>query len=299
MNIKELTSKFNFLSWEHRKKSQPKTIEFINEYSNQSDLRLACTQLSISTSEQKKLIKDWSLFLSNNNNITSLFFYSKVSQDLLNSATKMDKLDSLFIKWSGKEITDYEVLKNLPNLKRLYIGAGTTLKNLTSLKYLNQLEWLEIHEQKNMISLSGIETLSSLKGLIISGGIYGKQKIDDLIPLSNLHKLEYLGISSTFALSKNLSPICSLQNLTYLDLPIYYEMNEYAKIVNCLPNCNHGIKAYRETDIKCDKCKTGNKVYPMNKGSRQICTHCDKDKLEALNSKFEIMVKQLKASTIL
>ena len=199
----------------------------------------------------------------------------------------MGNLDSLFIKWSGNRINDFENLKELKALRRLYLGNSTQIYDLNFLKSLSNLEWLEINEQPNMKKIDGIGLVTNLKGLIITGGIKGKQKIENIEQLKSLKKLQYLKLASTYIETEDLSPICDLKFLKYLDLPIYYPMEEYAKIAASLPNCNHGILAYRETGYKCSKCKNGIKVKPMMKNSREICLSCDSEKVDKLINDFD------------
>ncbi len=161
---------------------------------------------------------------------------------------------------------------------------------MSVLKTLKGLEWLEIHELKNLTELDGIELAYDLKGLIISGGMFGKQKLKDFIPLTNLKELRYLKLSSTYAISEDLSPLCKLKSLEYLDLPIYYPMTEYVKIYKSLPNCDHGIKAYRETGLQCLKCSSKT-VTPMKKGGKEFCPKCHEEKFIKLNQEFESLIK--------
>lgn len=281
-------SKYNFMSWEHRNPIQPETISHPNELKEgQLDLRLAITQLNISSSDQKKLIDEWCSILPKLSSVKHIFFYSRINQKILDSVSKMEQLESVFIKWSGNSIKSYQSLEKLKSIKRLYLGNSTTLEELSFLNALDKLAWIEIHEQKNLKSLEGFENLKNLQGFIMSGGIHGKQKIESLEPLKGLIQLKYLGIASTYVESENLNPISGMINLEYLDLPIYYPMEEFAHIANALPNCDHGLKAYRENGFTCSNCNKESMVNPMNKRSRQLCLNCDIDKIKELELKFE------------
>lgn len=281
-------SPYDFISWEHRNPIQPNTISYPTEIKeNQTELRLSITQLNITPIEQKKLTEEWCNLFPKLRSVKQIFFYSKVNQKIFDSVCQMPQLEALFIKWSANSITTFNKIENLNLLRRLYIGSSTKLLDLKFLKNQDKLQWFEVHEQKNMNSLDGFEKLINLKGFIMSGGIHGKQKIDNISPLNNLHKLKYLGLASTYIESEDLSPICKLENLEYLDLPIYYPMKEFAKVSKSLPNCDHGLKAYRKNGNSCTKCNKETMVYPMNKRSRQLCLNCNTKKINELEIEFQ------------
>ncbi|WP_028972514.1 hypothetical protein [Spirochaeta cellobiosiphila] len=278
---------FNFLSWEHRKENPPQNISYTKQLTNNEiDLRLVITQLNLSTGKQKKLNDEWAEILPYLNNVKQLFLYSSVPQKIFDAITRMTNLEGLFVKWSGNRIRNFENISKLKSLKRLYLGSSTQTSDLKFIRNLSNLEWLEIHEQKNLHSIEGIESILNLKGFILSGGINGKQKINDIEPIKYLHELEYLGLPSTYIESEKLNPICNLKKLKYLNLPIYYPMKQYARIAAYIPNCDHGINAYRETGYKCTKCKTGVRVKPMRKNSKELCLNCDNIKIGVIIKEF-------------
>lgn len=281
---------YDFLSWEHHKPVQPKNITYPDELTPEIvDLRLAITQLNLSKSKQDHLLNEWVELLPTLKKVRQLFFYSAVPQKIFDAVSQMEWLDSLFIKWSGNRIETFEQLCNIKSLRRLYIGNSTKTKDLQFLNGLDNLEWLEINDQPCLKVIDGIEKAHNLKGVILAGGMNRRQKIKDIEPLRHLPKLRYLSLESTFIESENLGPICSIKDLEYLDIPIYYPMKEYAKIAASLPECDHGSNAYRETGFNCSKCRNGIMVKPMKKNSRDICLSCEKDKVEKLILEFDAL----------
>ncbi len=283
-------TKEQFLSWEHGKNELPPTIRYSSEYQGQDDLRIACTQLGISQTKQKKVVQEWIELLPSLKHVKHLWFYSRVPQELFNSATEMPQLRSLFLKWSGNGVTDLENIGKLELLERLYIGSCTQIETLNSLKGLSELKWLEMHELKKINDITGISALTNLIGLIFTGGMFGKQCLDNIAPIAKLSNLEYLDFYRLKVESGDISPITQLKALKYLNIPIYYPMNEYAKIYAALPNCDHGIYAYRKTGEKCEKCESGELVLPMDKGKRALCTVCKPDKIKKLIEVFSSAV---------
>ena len=288
--FQKVKTDYGFLTWDWRfgGDKSTKTINYVSEYDGSEKLNLACTQLDLPAKRKKEVIQEWCEFLPTLGNLNRLCFFSKVNQDLFDAACQIENLDSLFIKWSG--IENFENIERLTKLRRLYISTSTHFENLSFIKSIKSIEWLELHELKNLKELDGIEFAENLKGFIISGGMFGKQKLKDFEPLSNLLDLEYLGLSSTYIQSEDLSPLCQLKKLKYLDLPVYYPMLEYAKIFKHLPNCDHGIQAFRETSFDCKNC--GSKtVIPMKKGGREFCPKCNPQKLIDLKQEFDSVLK--------
>ncbi|MBA6231431.1 MULTISPECIES: leucine-rich repeat domain-containing protein [unclassified Colwellia] len=274
-----------FLSWEHRKEC-PKTISYPSEYEGQTDLRIACTQLNITPSQQKKLVDEWAELIPKLTNIEHVWFYSRVPQKLINSVSRLPNLRSLFIKWSGNGITDLVKLGDLKSLERLYIGSCTQVETLDCLKNLTNLKWLEMHELKKINDITAVKELSNLIGLTFTGGMFGKQSLTNIEPISHLSKLEFLDLHRLKVESGDISAITQLQNLKYLDLPIYYPLSEFARIYAFLPNCDHDIYAYRKTGEICVKCMKGEMVQPMAKNKRPICTICGELKVKKLEDEF-------------
>jgi|TARA_B110000211_G_scaffold740_1_gene854 hypothetical protein len=278
-----------FLSWEHRKEC-PKTINFPSEYEGQSDLRIACTQLNLSASKQKKLVDEWATLIPTLTHVEHIWFYSRVPQRLLDSVSRLPKLRSLFIKWSGNGITDLVNVGDLKSLERLYIGSCTQLETLESLKKLKNLKWLELHELKKINDISAIKNLNNLVGLTFTGGMFGKQSLSSIDAISHLTNLEFLDLHRLKVESEDVSAISKLKRLKYLDLPIYYPLSEFARIYASLPNCDHDIYAFRKTNEICVKCMKGEMVLPMAKNKRQICTVCSELKVKKLENEFLSLV---------
>ncbi|WP_133471864.1 leucine-rich repeat domain-containing protein [Paraglaciecola marina] len=274
-----------FLSWEHRKEC-PKTINFPSEYEGQSDLRIACTQLNLSASKQKKLVNEWAALIPTLTHVEHIWFYSRVPQRLLDSVSRLPKLRSLFIKWSGNGITDLVKVGDLKSLERLYIGSCTQLETLESLKKLKNLKWLELHELKKINDISAIKNVNNLVGLTFTGGMFGKQYLKSIEAISHLTNLEFLDLHRLKVESEDVSAISKLKKLKYLDLPIYYPLSEFARIYAALPNCDHDIYAFRKTNEICVKCMKGEMVLPMAKNKRQICTVCSELKVKKLEDEF-------------
>ncbi len=279
-----------FLSWENRKEHS-KAINFPSEYEGQTNLRIACTQLNMSASRQNKVVEEWVEFIPTLTEVQHIWFCSRVPQRLLDSVAKLTKLRSLFVKWSGNGITDLTKVGEVESLERLYISSCTQLDTLSGLENLSNLKWLEMSDLKKIRDISAIGYLSNLIGLKFNGGMFEKQLISDIEPLSHLEKLEFLHLSRLKVESGDVSAIANLKSLKYLDLPIYYELPEFARIYAALPNCDHDIYAYRKLGETCAKCSTGEMVLPMAKNKRQICTVCDESKVRKLEDKFLAFVK--------
>ena len=284
-----------FLTWDHLREVPYKLITYPDEYTGGADLRLSITQLNLSTSKQKSLINDWCELLPKFNNVTTIWFYSRVNQKIFDAVCQMSNIEGLFIKWSGNGINDISHIRNLGQLKRLYIGSTTQIEDLSPLGELVDLEWLQF-EMPKIRSLAPLMHLKKLKGLQIFGPDNKKQEIDGFEPIARLENLLYLSTSRVIASDGSLNPISRLKNLKYMDIPIYYDMDEFAKLYAALKNTDHGIYAYRDlTDwqgYKCTKCGDYKMVQPMEKGKRTLCRICSPKKVTDLEKEFNALVEK-------
>lgn len=281
-----------FLTWDHLREVPYELITYPDQYTGGTDLRLSITQLNISPSKQKSLINEWCELLPKLNNVTTIWFYSRVNQKIFDAVYEMNNLEGLFIKWSGNGINDISPIRKL---KRLYIGSTTQIDDLSPLSELADLEWLQF-EMPKISSLVPLIHLKKLKGLMIFGPDNKKQEIDSFEPIAGLENLLYLSTSRVVASDGSLEAISRLRNLKYLDIPIYYDMSEFAKLYVALKNTDHGIYAYRDlTDwqgYKCTKCGEYKMVMPMGKGRRTLCRVCNPKKVTDLESEFNEFVEK-------
>lgn len=124
--------------WYPRPDFPPEPITSVEEYTGTDKLNLVCTQLDISSSNQKKIVNEWVKTLPTLKNVRFLWFNSRVNQELFNAACAIEGLRGLYIKWSG--IKDISALKRAAQLQFLSIGSSPGIQNVEYLRDLTQLK---------------------------------------------------------------------------------------------------------------------------------------------------------------
>jgi hypothetical protein len=123
---------------------------------------------------------------------------------------KLSSIENLSIqKFKKHDLLDFPILENL---KKLTIFWGS-LRSLSGIEALPNLEFLGLVLLRNLESLKGLENLSNLNRLQIENC----PKIPDLLPIKNSHKLELLGIHDGKVL-ESLKPIQNLNKLQIIHI---------------------------------------------------------------------------------
>lgn len=145
--------------------------------------------------------KDKKISLDLLGELSNLNYLSVVKQpNGLESITKLHKLEELAL--TGYPVDKLSFLNKLQNLKRLYIGFGTS-KNIDTINQLENLEELDILWVKQ---LSDINAISKLTGLI-------KLKIEDEKQIKSLPDLSQLKQLKNIRLM-NISTLEDISSLT-------------------------------------------------------------------------------------
>jgi hypothetical protein len=96
-------------------------------------------------------------------------------------------LEELRFKWGN--YSDLTALENLKKLKFLYIGQGTSVRDIEMLGKLKTLIVLYVENFKKIEDYSTLVSLNMLEQLIISGSILGVSPIKDLDFLTEMQSL--------------------------------------------------------------------------------------------------------------
>lgn len=132
-----------------------------------------------------------------------------------------NKLELLTIAGNvrGYKITDFSLLKSIPNLKELYLEDAITQDGFEQVCSLGDLSELLLHHAGKLTSLEPIRNLIQLRGLTITtptGWISKLLTLPSLEPIHNLAHLEYLNLAGVAFLKDGLRPIMSFRKLKEL-----------------------------------------------------------------------------------
>jgi hypothetical protein len=108
--------------------------------------------------------------------------------------------------------------------------------DFTPLLEIRALTKLFMENAKHMDNLAFLSNAHNLVALGIEGGMYTKQKIESLQPLSGLGKLEALFMTSVQLKDINLDYLSSVPNLKYLGSARFAPESSFISLRNLMPN---------------------------------------------------------------
>jgi hypothetical protein len=251
MTDKQIENGFWF--WEKANDFPPDSITYPKEYTGQTKVNIACTQLlDLSATEQKKLIKEWIDFLPTCQNIEMLWFTTQSTQQLFDSVCKLKKLVGLNIKWSNIKTLDN--ISTLTKLKYLNIGSSAKIESITPLAFMTQLEVLRIENFKKITDFSPLSALTNLQFFSIEGGMYTKQKVDTFEPFSKLTNLIYFSAVMISCVDKRIDPLFKLKKLKTINWAFDLTAKDMERLKQELPNLKYF--PHRNHQNNMDKLKS-------------------------------------------
>lgn len=141
-----------------------------------------CTQLDylgFSEREKKRILLEWIDFLrANTKALKALYLPSRVPQKLFDAACCQENLETLTCKWGAYK--DLSAIKNLKNLKYLYLGSCPSVADITPLCSQSDLVVLHIENFQKTEDYSPLAALQNLEQLIIGGSVWGRIYMTDL-----------------------------------------------------------------------------------------------------------------------
>ena len=196
--------------------------------------------------------------------LSNLNYLSVVRQpNGLESITQLPKLTELAL--TGYSVDKLSFLNELQNLRRLYIGFGTS-KNIDTISQLENLEELDILWVKQLADIHAISKLTSLIKLKIED----EKQIKSLPDLSQLKRLKNIRLMNI----STLEDISSLTN-SFVDEFIITGPNKNADILTPIAKGNCVKKVYTYFYLKKEQAKAeqllGNKFYKLDKMEFEMC----------------------------
>jgi hypothetical protein len=253
-------------------------------------LSLACTQTDLPAFQQKKLVAAWCEKLPNCHSVKTLWFQTKVTQELFEAACQMPHLESLYIKWGA--LRSLEPLLQLKKIRHLHLGSAPSAEPISVLSQLTTLVDLEIENNPGVCDLRFLEPLTALESLSVTGqrNSLKKVKIKNLAPLARLTQLKRLMLTTLILEEPSLDALRHLPKLKYLLLSNQFEMEEIARLAALLPEVDCDLfapvsEAYQ--GILCKTCKQSTTMVMLTgKGKPWRCLNCQTAQIEAHRTQF-------------
>lgn len=229
----------------------PTLISYPEQFQGGEKLNLVCTQLDLSSYQQKKLVEKWCSILPELSGVKILWFRSRVNQALFEAACQMVNLEGLWIKWSGIETIGS--ITKLENLKFLDIGSSAQVESIEPFRKMKGLRVLGIENFKKIKKLDPIGELTQLEGLSVSGSVWTTQRVESLEPLSKLTNLRYLILINLRSEDNTLLPIAKISSLEHLQTSWWWKADEFRYLRDELPNLKSGNPLKEDRILKLAK----------------------------------------------
>lgn len=192
--------------------------------------------ITAKTEKQKRL---WCESLPKIHQIKSLSTNFRIKEDLFEAICQMKNLEILYLETMLPTI---EGIERLTGLRELYLYYSPKLTDIAPVGKMVWLQKLGIHLPK-ITDYSALASLVNLTDLELDGPMDGKQKLDNIHFVKNMHQLRYLSLTSTQMKDKNFDAILHLKKLETLDISWNYPKEEFEKLrslpnlKNCPPLC--------------------------------------------------------------
>jgi hypothetical protein len=254
----------------------PRAIDRPAAYDGGERLVVTLPLDAVSSSQRTKAIAAWAEALPTLSAVRWLRLSTQVTPPLFEAACRMPQLECFSIKWSN--LRDLAPLRQLGQLRQLFIGSSTRVESIAPIADLASLEWLELENFKKIDDFAPLERLTALRTLAVTGDMWTRQDVGSLEPFGRMTWLRHLVVDTAKVTS--LHPLAPLVQLETLGLGGRLPMAEYAWLAAKLPHTR--CQWFRPwLDLagggfsRCAKCGGSAMAMLTGKGAPTVCRACD------------------------
>ncbi|HMC97424.1 MAG TPA: hypothetical protein VKG92_07225, partial [Flavobacteriales bacterium] len=191
-------------------------------------------------------------------------------------------------------LSSLEGIERLNTVTRLTLEWATKITDLAPVFELHKLNSLSIFDMPKVRYLDGIEALTGLTELKLSGNQGSGTPHLQLASISSVTKLPGL---TRFALlnarldDDDLTPLVRCGNLKHLHLANMFERAQFAYLAKHLNGqLQEPITAFSGSNVECDTCGADKSMFT---GRRMpfLCKTCDAARFDKYRSEFERLVR--------
>lgn len=256
---------------------QPRSIRSPDQWAGGETLSVACTQTELPAREQRALVQAWCEVLPTLTGLKTLWFTSRVPQDLFDAACRIPGLEGLWLKWNG--LRSIAAAEGHATLKQLHLGESASLESLDAPHRMPALRWFQVDGVRKLATLEPLRGLEGLEGLGFTGGDGKGLEVPSFEPLSALTGLRWLHLGAVRPADGSLRPLGGLTGLRWLGLPNRFETVEYAWLSRRLTATKCDWLApyarFHRSVFPCTQCKANCRVMTAGRRSKLLCPACD------------------------
>ncbi|MBC3948767.1 leucine-rich repeat domain-containing protein [Pseudomonas folii] len=218
--------------------------------------------------------------------------------DLRNISTRvwpvvLSRCKAIELRLYNVKLSTLNGIEKLTKTRRLSLEWANKIESLEPVFRLKGLTHLKIVDFPNLHRLDGIETLSELTELRLSGNPGGGAsplRLDSIESVSRIPNLTRLSIANMKLETDDISSLARCSNLRYLSLTNQFQRTQIAFLAGKLnAQLAEPLTAHVKTHLRCVKCDAFTSMFT---GRRMpfLCPVCDAPRFEKLTLQFEQMV---------
>ncbi len=204
--------------------------------------------------------------------------------------TVLSKCTAVDLRLYNLKLPSLEGIDKLANVRRLKLEWATKVDTLAPVFKLDGLTYLAVRDFPNLRQLDGVEALSELTELCLSGNLGGGSsplRLNSVEAVSRIPKLTTLSIAHVKLEVDDISSLARCAHLRHLSLTNQFDRAQVAFLASRLnEQLVRPLTAYVKTHLPCAKC---NGVKYMFTGRRMpfLCATCDSTRFEKLTHQFQ------------
>jgi hypothetical protein len=185
-------------------------------------------------------------------------------------------------------------IEQLASVRRLTLEWATKIADIAPVYKLRNVVSLSIFDFAKLRHLDGIEALTELTELNLSGSrgaLTPRLKLSSIAPVGRLKNLVSFSLTNARLDDDDITVLARCANLRELNLSRQFERKQIAFLAKRLnPQLVEPLTAYFATNLKCETC-ADNKVMFSGRRMPVLCRTCDGERFERYVSEFERLAR--------
>lgn len=206
--------------------------------------------------------------------------------------TVLSRCTAIELRLYNLKLPSLEGIDKLTSTRRLKLEWATRIEALEPVFKLRGLTHLAIEDFPKLRRLDGIEGLSELTELRLSGNLGGGSplRLNSIEPVSRISKLTKLSVANAKLEVDDITSLARCKHLRHLSLTNQFDRTQVAFLASRLnEQLVDPLTAYVKTPLRCVEC---NSLKSMFTGRKMpfLCPACDAPRFEKLTRQFEQMM---------
>ncbi|WP_221229657.1 hypothetical protein [Niveibacterium umoris] len=187
-----------------------------------------------------------------------------------------------------------EGIEKLVSLSRLAMEWATKILDIAPIFRLGGLTALSVFDFSKLRQLDGIESLTELVELNLSGSrgsLTPRLKLLSVKPIVKLDRLTSFSLTNAQLADDDITVLARCKNLRHLHLSNQFDRRQFAYLAKHLNGqLLEPLSAFSETNLKCEQCG-GKKSMFTGRKMPFLCRSCDSSRFDRYLAEYERLVR--------